>query len=236
MFAVNAFTGEKIWDMFGWSSSGLGTSIAPVAIADGYMAYYNCYDGQVYTIGKGPSATTIMASPKISYNGDSVLVEGTVIDTASGTTQAEQAARFPYGVPAVSDESMSAWMEYVYMQKPRPADSVGVNVTISVFDPNNNLITVGSATTDLDGFYKMSFVPEVSGEYTVYATFTGSDSYWPSHAFTAINVEDAPTTPAPSPTPTSIADILAAGNYWYHYHNHSGSNNNCTSIAKTIAA
>ena len=74
---------------------------------------------QIYCFGKGPSATTVTASPKVSVNGDSVLVEGTVIDTAAGTKQNEQAARFPNGVPAVSDASMSAWMEYVYMQKPR---------------------------------------------------------------------------------------------------------------------
>jgi hypothetical protein len=207
-FAVDAFTGEKIWDLFGWSSSGLGTSIAPVAIADGYMAYYNCYDARVYSIGKGPSATTVTASPKVSMNGDSVLVEGTVIDAAAGTRQPEQLARFPNGVPAVSDASMSAWMEYVYMQKPHPSDTVGVNVTISVFDPNNNSYDVGTTTSDANGFYKMTFTPEVPGEYTVYASFDGSDSYWPSYSFTAINVEEAPAaTPEPTPMPASLADI-----------------------------
>jgi hypothetical protein len=61
-----------------------------------------------------------MASPKISVHGNNVLVEGTVIDISAGTKQHVQAARFPHGVPAVSDESMGEWMEYVYMQKPRP--------------------------------------------------------------------------------------------------------------------
>jgi hypothetical protein len=135
-----------------------------------------------------------------------VLVEGTVIDTATGTKQDEQAARFPNGVPAVSDESMSAWMEYVYMQKPRP-DAVGVNVTITVLDPNNNVYDVGTTTCDSDGFYKMSFTPAVPGEYTIYATFKGSDSYWPSYDLTAINVEEATTTPPPTSTPASIADM-----------------------------
>ncbi len=41
-----------------------------------------------------------------------------MVDISAGTKQAEQAARFPNGVPVVADESMSAWMEYVYMQKP----------------------------------------------------------------------------------------------------------------------
>jgi outer membrane protein assembly factor BamB len=207
-FAVNVTTGEKVWDIFGWSSSGLGTSISPVAIADGYLAMYNCYDGQIYSIGKGPSATTVTASPKVSVHGHSVLVEGTVIDTAAGTKQNEQAARFPNGVPAVSDESMTPWMEYIYQQKPFPQDAVGVNVTISVLDPNGNVYDVGTTTSNTDGTYKLMFTPEVPGEYTVVASFTGSESYWPSHAATAIGVEEAPAaTPEPTPIPASIADI-----------------------------
>jgi hypothetical protein len=208
MFALNAFTGEKIWDLFGWSSSGLGTSIAPVAIADGYLAYYNCYDGQVYSIGKGPSATSVTASPKVSVNGDSVLVEGTVVDTAAGTKQAEQAARFPNGVPAVSDDSMSAWMEHVYMQKPKPSDAVGVNVTVSVLDPNNNVYEVGKTTSDSSGSFKLMFTPQVPGEYTVIASFAGSDSYFGSSAETHIGVNAAPVATAPpTPPPASLADI-----------------------------
>jgi hypothetical protein len=53
----------------------------------------------------------------------------TVIDTSAGTQQPEQKADFPTGIPAVSDESQSAWMEYVYMQKPKPI-AIGVPVQI----------------------------------------------------------------------------------------------------------
>jgi len=207
-FAVNATTGEKVWDIFGWSSSGLGTSIAPVAIADGYLAMYNCYDGQIYSIGKGPSVTTVTASPKVSVYGHSVLVEGTVMDIAAGTRQNEQAARFPNGVPAVDDESMTPWMEYVYQQKPKPANATGVEVVVSVFDPNSNIYEVGRTTSETDGTYKLMFTPEVPGEYTIIASFDGSESYWPSSAVTAIGVEDAPAaTPEPTPMPASAADL-----------------------------
>jgi hypothetical protein len=168
----------------------------------------NGYDNQVYCVGKGPSATTVTASPKVSVEGDSVLVEGNVIDIAAGTQQDEQSARFPYGVPAVSDASMSDWMAYVYMQKPRPTDAVGVDVTISVIDPNNNSYEVGTTTADEDGFFKMSFVPLVPGKYSVVATFEGSEGYWPSHAKTAINVEQAPAaTTQPTASPASAADL-----------------------------
>jgi hypothetical protein len=134
-------------------------------------------------------------------------VKGSVTDISAGTKQNEQAARFPSGVPAVSNESMTEWMEYVYMQKPRPTNATGVDVVISVLDPNNNVYEVGRTTSDSSGFYKLAFTPEVPGEYTIIATFEGSESYWGSYAETAINVEEAPAaTPEPTPMPASIAD------------------------------
>jgi hypothetical protein len=68
----------------------------------------------------------------------------------------------------------------------------GVEVTISVLDPNNNFYEVDKTTSDENGLYKLAFVPEVPGLYTIYATFAGTESYWGSHAETAINVDDAP--------------------------------------------
>jgi hypothetical protein len=200
--AINGTDGTEIYTLSDYGSSWTQ------AIADGFTTFMNGYDNRVYSVGRGPSATTVAVSPKVSVHGDSVLVEGTVIDTAAGTQQDEQAARFPDGVPAVSDESMSDWMEYVYQQKPKPTDTVGVEVVINVLDPNTNFYEVGRATSDASGFYKVAFTPEVPGEYTIIATFEGSDGYWPSHAETAINVEEAPAaTPEPTPMPASTADL-----------------------------
>jgi hypothetical protein len=86
-------------------------------VADGYYAYFNGYDSKVYVIGKGPSETSMNIQNNVLTLGSSVLIEGTVTDIAAGTKQDEQAARFPQGVPAVSDASQKAWMEYVYFQK-----------------------------------------------------------------------------------------------------------------------
>jgi len=203
---INATTGEEIWTMTGW---GTGMYVGSYdVVADGFFAYLNCYDMQVYSVGKGPSATTVSASPKVSVHGNSVLVEGTVIDTAAGTKQDEQVARFPNGVAAVSDASVSGWMEYVYMQKPCPIDVTGVEVVVTVFDPNNNYYEVGRATSDGAGFYSLDFTPEVPGKYTVVASFGGSKAYWPSFAETAIKVDDAVSavTPEPTQAPASLAD------------------------------
>jgi hypothetical protein len=75
-------------------------------------------------------------------------------------------------------------------------------VVLTVLDPNTNYYEAGRATTDESGMFHCAFTPEVPGEYTIIATFEGSDGYWPSFAETAINVEEAPAaTPEPTPVP-----------------------------------
>ena len=200
---LNATTGDVIWLIEGWSHP------QTMAIADGTLIYWDNYDNTVKAIAKGPSATTVTASPKTSLEGDTVLVEGSVIDISPGTKQTEQAARFPSGVPAVSDESMTDWMSYVYMQKGRPADATGVEVVLSVLDPNNNYYEVGRTTSDSTGMYKLSFVPLVPGDYTVIATFAGSKAYWGSYAESAITVGEAPQAQAqPENTPVDNTSTI----------------------------
>ncbi len=205
---INATTGEEIWTMLGW---GTGMYVGQSNIvAEGCFVYLNCYDMQIYTVGKGPSAMTI-ETPKTSIElGKSMVISGTVIDISAGTKQDEQAARFPYGVPAISDESMSAWMEYIYMQKPRPTDATGVPIALSVVDANGNFREIGSTTSDADGFYSYQWKPDIEGKYTVYAKFAGSESYWPSHAVTAFAVDPA----APTPAPTEAQAQSAADMYF----------------------
>jgi hypothetical protein len=135
-----------------------------------------------------------------------------VTDVSPGTNSAGLEMRFPNGVPAVSDANMSDWMLYVYKQFERPADAVGVEVVLSVVDPNNNCYEVGRATSDSSGFFKLAFTPEVPGEYTVIATFDGSKAYWPSFAQTYLGVEEAPAaTPEPTPTTAPMTDTYVLG-------------------------
>ena len=76
-------------------------------------------------------------------------------------------------------------MQYVYMQLPRPTNTIGVPVTLSVVDANGNYRQIGTATTN-DGFFTFNWKPDIAGQYTVYASFIGSESYWPSNAVTYI--------------------------------------------------
>ena len=131
---INATTGQEMWTTTSWASGGPTFYSQAGVIADGFLAYFNTYDGQVYSVGKGPSKVTVEAPMAAVEIGKSLVIRGTVTDIAAGTQQNEQSARFPNGVPAVSDASQSDWMAYVYMQKPRPTNTVGVPVTISVVD------------------------------------------------------------------------------------------------------
>jgi hypothetical protein len=56
--------------------------------------------------------------------------------------------------------------------------------------------------------FKLMFTPEVPGEYTVIATFPGSQGYWPSQGTSALGVLEAPpmATSQPTTQPSSIAE------------------------------
>ena len=206
MVCLNATTGEVIWRADGlFRGSDWG---GHAKIGDSIITTLDTYDMRIYGIGKGPSATTVSASPKVSVNGANVVVEGLVTDISPGTMEYARTARFPNGVPAVCDDNQSEWMLYVYKQFARPAEVMGVDVTITVLDPNDNYYEVGTTTSDDSGFYKLTFTPPVPGEYTIYATFAGSKAYYGSFTETAIYVEEAPaSTPEPTPMPESLADI-----------------------------
>jgi hypothetical protein len=178
-----------------------------MGVADGIIVTGNEYDNNIIAIGKGPSATTVKAPDDAQPFGKPVLIKGTVNDISPGTEQFTNSARFPNGVPAIADDDMQAWMEYLYMQQACPADADGVEVVLSVFDPNGNTYEIGRTSSDATGFYKLLWEPEVPGEYTVTASFAGSESYYGSHTKTAVAVTAAPeATVAPTAAPASLAD------------------------------
>jgi outer membrane protein assembly factor BamB len=195
--AINATDGTEIWTISGVT---MEFGMMSYAVADGFSTWFNGYDNQIYVVGKGPSSTTVDA-PKASIElGRSLVISGSVIDIASGTKQNQQAADFPNGVPCVSDASMKDWMGYVYQQRPVPTSATGVTVTLSVLDSNNNFRTISTTTTDLSGAYSYQWKPDIPGKYTVYASFAGTNSYWPSSAETSFAVDQAaPTTATQAP-------------------------------------
>ena len=203
--ALNLTTGEVVW-----SIDAFDVTSGP-AISDGVMVTLNAYDNQIYAYGKGPTKVTVTAPDAAHPLGTPIIVRGTVTDISAGSQQQATAANFPNGLPCISDESMSDWMEYVYMQQPKPTNATGVKVTISVLDPNGNVYDVGTATSTTEGTFGLMFDPPVAGDYTIYATFEGSESYYTSSAATYLHVTEAPTvTPEPTPVPQAPVETYFA--------------------------
>jgi outer membrane protein assembly factor BamB len=212
IYCLNATTGEEIYKMLSWSGQTGGAGANTAILADGSLVYYNYYDNQLYCISKGPTKTTLSAPNLAAASGQSVVISGTVIDISSGTTQNEQAARFPNGVAAASDASTSAWMEYVYMDQPKPTNFTGVPVTISVIDANGNYRTIGSTTTDSSGTYGFTWMPDIQGQYTVIATFAGNKGYYGSNAEAYFTVDEPAATSTPQPiTAQPATDMYIIG-------------------------
>ena len=194
---LDANTGKELWTILHWSRGS-------IAIADGYLVSANTYDGLIYCFGKGNTATTVTAPVTAVPQGTSVLIQGTVTDQSPGAA----------GTPAVSDASMSQWMEYEYMQKPIPTNATGVPVTLTAIDPNGNTQNIGTVTSNILGNYAIAWTPPVPGVYTITATFAGSNSYFSSQAGTALDVSKAPVAQAPAspsvtsaPAPTSAPSV-----------------------------
>jgi hypothetical protein len=193
LYAIDAITGKEVWNLTGWSSSGLGEAAANMYVADGILVFHNMYDGQIYAIGKGPSETTVSAPQLAATKGSSVMITGSVTDQSPGAK----------GAAAISDEYMTPWMEYLYMQQPVPGDAKGVTVKLTAVDSSGVATDIGTTTTDLKGNFGKMWKPPAEGQYTIIATFEGSNSYWPSYDTTYVGVDPAPSpiaTQSPPPT------------------------------------
>jgi len=212
---INATDGTEVWSILFWGAGMAPTDPSNVAMADGIVVGLNYFDMELYAFGKGPSATTVEAPMTAIPLGEGVVIRGTVTDdTVTGRRNTNDMFEFTLqGTPAISDEDMGAWMEYMFMQQAKPKDVKGVEVVITTVDPNGNTYELGRTTSDENGEFGCVVDPPVLGKYKIIATFEGSAAYGPSSASTYLWVEEAPsaaqpiepepTTPAPTePTPT----------------------------------
>jgi hypothetical protein len=201
--AINETTGTQIWALSDYTGE---FEYFSYAAADGYNTWFNGYDSSIYVVGQGPSQTTVTAPDAGLAYGQPVVIRGTVTDISAGTKQSEQAADFPNGVPCASDASMQQWMQYVYQQQPEPTNFTGVPVTISVTDSNHNTRVIGTAVTNANGMYTLTWTPDIPGNFAVEATFCGNNGYYGSSASTSFTVmQPAPTAAPTAPPVTGLA-------------------------------
>jgi len=190
LYCLDANTGDELWSI-AFANGG------DKSIADGTLIASNEYDSTMYAFDKGQTATIVTGPDTVQSLGTPILIKGTITDLSPAQP----------GTPCISDEDMTAWMEYLHMQKPMPTDATGVKVTLDTIDPNGNFIHIGTTTSDMSGFYSYLWEPEIEGKYTIIATFEGSDSYYSSYAETAIGVTEAPSPAQPiQPEPTEPSE------------------------------
>ncbi len=191
LHCINITTGEGIWRITGEQTPG--------AIVDGYLTASNSWDGYMYVYGKGKSVTTVEAPLTSIPLGESIVIQGTVLDLSLAQPN----------TPCVSKDSMTTQMEYLHMQQPIGGiwgneTITGVPVTLTALDSNGNYQNIGTVTSNgYYGTFSISWIPPIEGDYTIMATFAGDESYSSSGASTSIFVGPAPTA-APTQEPLQL--------------------------------
>jgi hypothetical protein len=136
------------------------------------------------------------------------LIEGTVMDQSPAQA----------GTPAISDADMSTWMNYMHMQLPANGVAPNVNgvpVQVMAMASDGSISNIGTATSDVMGYFQFAWTPSAQGTYKIIAQFAGSNSYWSSSAETGVSVGPAATvapTQTPAPTPI-VAEPTQAPDY-----------------------
>jgi hypothetical protein len=211
MLAIDAFTGELVWKLGGFSGCGQHTrNGVQIRVADGYLTL-GMRDGYMYVIGKGKSETTV-TTPDVSVPaGTAMTIKGTVLDMSPAQP----------GAACVSKDSIEVQMQYIHLQMPidgihHNVTMTGVPVTLSAIAEDGTYVDIGTVTSDgYTGAFGASWTPTQPGLYKVIASFAGDDSYGSSDAAAYVTVGPASSaggtiTPEPqepssggtTPTPT----------------------------------
>jgi hypothetical protein len=185
LWAIDTDTGDLLWSVSG--------RLRHATVADGILTAYNLYDNQLYTFGKGQSKTTVSAPAIAVPTGTAVMISGTVTDQTPASKD----------TAAISDESMSAWMEYLHMQKPKPTNATGVSVKLTVVNEAGTATDIGTVISDSNGNFGYSWVPTSEGQYKIVATFEDTNSYYGSEDSAYITISSQSAQPTTSPTSTS---------------------------------
>ncbi len=200
LYCLDAVNGNYIWSIMGCQGQ--------VAIADGVLVASDGYSSNMFAFAKGETTTTVNAPMTSVQQGTGILISGTVMDQSPAQPN----------TPAISDEDMTAWMEYLHMQQPLPEGTStyqfysagtpttfsgkGVTVKLTAIDANGNSQDIGTATSDSTGYFSTSWTPPSTGKYTILANFDGSNSYYPSNGETSLLVSAATVTPTPEAVKT----------------------------------
>ncbi|MDR0461454.1 MAG: PQQ-binding-like beta-propeller repeat protein [Nitrososphaerota archaeon] len=205
---IDAYTGNVVWEIDGaFRSSHWGGGSM---IGDSIIVAPDVYDQKIYAIGKGPSELTVSVYNGIATVGQPIKITGTVMDVSPGTEQDRLRYQFSNGVPAMSDESQSEWMLYVYKGFEQPMAAKGIEITLYAHDGESKY-EIGKTTSDARGIYSINWSPQKEGDYEIWAYFDGTAAFYGDDAKTDISVFAAPVVVEPEPTPPYEWYIVGIG-------------------------
>jgi outer membrane protein assembly factor BamB len=187
MVCVDASTGEIEYTLNG--------GLYPIAAANGYVIADGMYDETIYCVGKGPTKTTVTAPDIAVPMGTTITIRGSVLDMSPAAQEYYSQVKFPNGVPAVSDEDINEFMDYLHMQNStlqnNPPTPDGVPVKLYVVKPDGTEEWITTVTSNSFGNFAYEYVPLSEGIYSVIAKFDQSESYWPSSSQTSFTATPA---------------------------------------------
>ena len=191
---IDAFTGKEMFKLYGMSSWQMQ------AIADGYWTFLNLNDMQVYSIGAGPSATTVTGPDTAVPMGTPVVVKGTVTDQSPALKD----------TAAIADKDQELWMEFMIQHNVvMPTSAVGVPVKLTAIDSTGKTYDIGTVNSNNGGSFGAMWNAPATGVYTITAEFQGTMSYGPSYATTVVAVSSAPAPAIVTPTPSAPVETVA---------------------------
>jgi hypothetical protein len=195
LHCINATTGEGIWQVALPGASSKHTTDVGL-VHDGYLTVFSS-DGYQYFYGKGKSATTVTAPVTNVPAGNVVLIQGTVLDQSPAQLN----------TPAVSTDSVAAWMEHVHLQRALPANLTGVPVQLTAIGSDGTVTDIGTTTSNAYyGTFSYEWTPANADKYMITASFAGDASYGSSSAATTVSIgQAAVATPSPTQEQLQIA-------------------------------
>ena len=111
-------------------------------------------------IAKGPSQTTVTASPKYQPSGDKVLVRNSHRHISRHKTN-RTSSKIPQRRSSSLRRKPSSMDGIRLHETIKPTNFTGVPVAISVIDANGNYRTIGTTTTDSSGTYGFTWMPDI---------------------------------------------------------------------------
>jgi hypothetical protein len=195
MYAVDMDTGELLYKYPGNAISHDATGI----VMDGCAFIQNAVYGQLICFGKGETKIDLGTTAAQIASGESTWITGRITDQSPAVNG--------QSIPCVSKDSMEAYMTYIHGGYPAPPAGLirGVPVQLLAIDSANNVIDLGTVTSDAEGYFRMEWTPPNKKEvYSITAAFAEDESYYPSWATITLAVQAAPMT-------ETASTALAAG-------------------------